>query len=66
MKQRTIADATLLNSYKIYQSWVYSGTEHIFCSLCITMLQIWLFCQLETKYFDAEITCIVSELELHE
>ena len=31
------------------------------------MLELWFFCQSEyTKYFDAEITCFGSLLELHE
>ena len=59
--------------FKKYQSicigsgpLVYIRVEHIYSWVWVIMLEIRLFCRSKTtKYFDAEIACFGSMLELH-
>ena len=53
--------------WKLYQSQLFSGIEHIFCWLWVTMLEIQLFCwSKSTKYFETKLACFSPQVELHE
>ena len=65
MNQKTNVDATLHTSYKkLYQSWICSGVEHIFCPLWFTMLGIQLFTGCTLRFIN-QMYCTDSQVNLH-
>ena len=67
MNQRTIADGTLNTLYKNSTSPGFAVELNMsFVDFEFQMLGIWSFCRFKpTEYFDAEIACFGSLLELH-